>query len=125
MSEPKRVLREFPFKLSEFANKARRLGELRTALNAAESTLDQAKAVFKANEAEIEAEAREILSAVNAGSELRTVECEEVTDFEHGRIYWRDMILGGVLGDRPLTPEERQLQMKLDEKRRAEYEAGA
>lgn len=46
-------------------------------------------------------------------------------DFEHGRVYWRPKNGEGILGERPMTNDERQIQMKLDEKKAAEAKPGA
>lgn len=129
-NESKRVTREFPFVLSEkdLADKAKRLGELAGQLDEAQRKLDAAKGHFKGVESEIAVERGIHIEAIRAGKEYRTVECDEVKDYVHGRVYWVpvDAKEGTpVLGERPLTNDERQLRMRLDEKAAKEAKPGA
>lgn len=121
------IMKEFSFQLNndDLAKKATQLGELSAELDAATARLDSAKGAFKSAEAQIKAAQRDIIDAVRTRKEMRTVWCEEVKDFEHGRVYWRPKNGEGILGERPMTNDERQIQMNLDEKKEAEAKPGA
>lgn len=114
-SKIKSVEKEFSFELTqaEMAAKAIRMGELYAALDAAENTLDAAKTVFKQAEAVIRSETAIVVDAIRTKREMRTVECDEVHDFEANRVYWADKTTYKILGERPMTPQERQMALNL------------
>jgi len=118
----KTIMKEFSFQLTDtdLAKKATQLGELQAELDSATAKLDAAKGDYKSTEAQIKVAHRNIIDAVRTRREMRSVWCEEVHDFEHGRVYWRPKNgnpSDPVLGERPMTNDERQIKMKLDEKK--------
>lgn len=105
------VLKEFSFALTtdDFATKGKEVGQLHQELAKATSVFESHKQAFKAAEARIKEGIAQRIEAITTKHEMRTVECEQIHDFAHGRVFWR---MGStVLGERPMEPQERQLAL--------------
>lgn len=105
------VFKEFSFALTtdDFANKGKEVGQLHQELAKATGEFEKHKQAFKAAEAQIKEGIAQRITAITTKHEMRTVECEQVHDFAHGRVFWR---MGGtILGERPMEPQERQLAL--------------
>jgi len=102
------VSKEFSFQLNQedFATKAKEIGALHDELALAESIFESAKSKYKAVESRINAELSERVRAVQNKREMRTVECEQVADFQRAIVYWR--YNDNVLGQRAMEMSERQ-----------------
>lgn len=123
----KGVIRELDFILTEteFADKAKRIAELRLTLDKAKLVFDSAKAEFKSVETEVDEEISEIVHVVRAKKEKRSVEVDEVHDYNTGKVVYIDPKSGDELGQRDLRLDERQLPLFPESKPAKEAECEA
>lgn len=107
----KLVKREFDFVLTtdEYVAKAKRIAEVRTKLDVAQLKFDTQKAEFKSVETEVEEEISELVSVIRAKKEKRTVECQEIHDYDAAKVSWIGPATGEEYGQRDMRPDERQM----------------
>lgn len=92
------------------------------AFNRLEESKGEAKEVasqYKATQDKLSATIKEASLKIASGFETRPVECEEVIDYERGRVTTTRLDTFEVVSERPLTNAERQrgLDLQIDEER--------
>lgn len=94
---------------AEFAERSKRLSTLTMEAENLESGMKRVQRQFKAQIELKKAEHRQITETVLAGEELRTVDAVEIMD--HKNLLVRYFYSGKIIEERPMTQDERQIQI--------------
>ncbi len=84
----------------------------------AEAKLKEVSASIKAQIAQIDAEISEKALQINNGYEYRNVDCRMDKDYRLGSVTITRLDTGEVIRERPMTSEERQMQLPGQKKER-------
>lgn len=112
-----RVTKEFEFDLTneEFAERGKQAAALAGEVLSLELEFEEVKETWKAKIKSREAKRDDLLAAIRAKKEKRTVEATMVKDFDSKEIqYW---VGGAIVERRTMTAEELQQDLPLDAKR--------
>ena len=82
----------------------------------AEAKLKEVNTSIKAQIAKLEAEISEKALQINNGYEYRNVECRMEKDYRLGTVTLTRLDTGEVIRERPMTAEERQMELPGDKK---------
>ena len=82
----------------------------------AEAKLKEVSASIKAQIAQLDAEISEKALQINNGYEYRNVECRMDKDYRLGSVTITRLDTGEVIRERPMTAEERQLELPSQKK---------
>lgn len=82
----------------------------------AEAKLKEVSAAIKAQIAQLDAEISEKALKINNGYEYRNVECRMDKDYRLGSVTITRLDTGEVIRERPMTGEERQLELPSQKK---------
>ena len=104
-----------PLTTDQKVEKGKALSEVLENIRSEESRADMVKASLKSALAALESKRDELCVIVSRGAEVREIEVEERADTTTLRVYRVRMDTGEVTHERPMTPEERQQQLKLTE----------
>lgn len=97
----------------EKIQKGHDLARLLEDIKSEESHADMVKASLKSKLTALEAQRDNLGLIVGRGAEIREVEIQEQLDLKAQRVLKVRMDTGEVVGERTMTPEERQQQLKL------------
>lgn len=117
-SETKKVSIEFILTDTEKAERAIAAAVIEEEIRAQENILADLKIQEKSIKGAIEeklGDVRRDLRAIKRGTEMRDIECGVVNDFATNRVGYISIESGECMKVRPMTAEERQRQMKLEE----------
>jgi len=84
--------------------------------SSAEAKLKEVNASIKAQIAQLDAEISEKALQINNGYEYRNVECQMDKDYRLGTVTITRLDTDEVIRERPLTAEERQMELPGDKK---------
>jgi hypothetical protein len=111
VSTGKVVAKEVTFNLTEaeFALKAKMIAAMSDDVASMEGQLKDITETLKSRIKIRKSELRHQNRVVLTGKEVRVVECQEIADYDRNLMrYWYQ---GSLVADRPMTDEERQLEL--------------
>lgn len=117
-----KVEKELTFDLTveERAKMADEAGAAEEEARALEAELSQYTSDKKAKIAGLYEKSSELLKLIRRRKEERVVDCDEVRDYEKAEVRW--MWKGKEMEARPMTEQEKQVKLDLDEKKRKRHQ---